>query len=285
MIHTDTMMNTKNVFSQLFQFLLCMILLLSALPFIGLAAIFSIFTDIPHIKIELGQDNIVESVVFRTKREVKYESDSDEEEEEDDDVIPNDELADFLDLEHDEQTTLSNITSLLNTYIEEYGATGTQKINYDPKLWRLLKLTDRSLTYKKMGIIISKMYTVVSEDSGNDADDEADVEAKEVSPKGRVGGFEDNYPVTPVRSSSPHDTPHAPQKRINIDINSPSTPPLLDMAQLHSLLTEQFNLHTDVLAKLRASTDENDGDLTPIPSESSSLADGEQTPSECPPSS
>jgi hypothetical protein len=84
MMSTPTMniSTNKNVFYQLARYFLCLILLVAALPFITLAGIFSLITDIPHIKIELGSDNVVESVYFKLTRDWTEEQPEDEDEQE-----------------------------------------------------------------------------------------------------------------------------------------------------------------------------------------------------------
>lgn len=263
---------------QLTKFFLCTILLIAAFPFIGLAAIFSIFMDIPHIKIELGADNVVETVFIGMQRKKAVVEDSDTESESDNESEDsgNDggdeadepfielsvKLSKYLFNEDSEIiTTFDVLKQKINRDIEEKGPfDGKGGINYYPELWRFLELSDEyKLTVDKLWNLLKNEYTEFEKKT------EEEIKVKEENITGRVGGFEDNFPVTPARSSRSHSPPGAPQRK-------PRNSSILDTGVL--------------IEKLRATTELNDGDnLTPTPSESSEQADGAQTPSECPPSS
>jgi hypothetical protein len=239
---TSTMTTSNDSISkQLIRYFLCMILVISATPFIVLAAFFSVFVDIPHITIELGNKNLVENVRFNVKTtETIVIDDSDTE----------------SDTDSDTESDSGN-------------------------------------------------------DSGNDADDEDNEDETPVITKkisGRVGGFEeDNYPLTPVRSRSPHEAPNAPQKPkpvINLTLDT-DTDIIAEIQKKLKIPIEEVDdddedddeddddededdedeiklALTNIREKLRASTEGNDGDIRSALSESSERAG---TPSECPPSS
>ncbi len=254
---------------QLTKFFLCTILLLASIPFIGLAAIFSIFMDIPHIKIELGSDNVVENVYIGMRR-TKVENDSDTDSDVESESIDSepDDTEEFIEVsrrlskfvfseESEIITTFDVLEKKLNRDIEENGPfDGKGGINYYPELWNFLGLeSDKKLTVDDMWNMLKKEYTELDKKS----------EVKEEKIVGRVDGFEDNFPMTPVRRSRSTSPPGAPQRK-------PRNNSFLDTGVL--------------IEKLRATTELNDGDtLTLTPSESYGLADGDQTPSECPPSS
>lgn len=260
---------------QMTKFIMCTILVISAFPFIGLAAIFSIFMDIPHIKIELGSDNIVESVHFNMKRTQKNDEesesdtesgyDAEEEDNESETSVEEEEqfvrlskgLSKYLFDENDNViTTFTVLREKMDREIEEKGPfDGKGGIIFYPELWRFLGLADdEKLTVDRLWKLLKNEYVELEK-----------VEEKEVTVKeektitGRVGGFEYNFPATPVRSRS-LTPPCAPQRKNRLD-----TGVLID--------------------KLRASSESNDADITRDLSESFEQATGVQTPSECPPSS
>ena len=267
--------NADNVFSQLLRFLLCMILLMTSLPFIGLAAIFSLFTDIPHLKIELGADNVVESVHFNLKNtEKKVDEDEDsgydaseednqsETTESDDDENPelysiSKEFADFFfGVKITEMTaTYKSIQRRVKHDIERHSGMVGKFLNYDEQLWELLELDENDEEYT-----LEDIYENLKE-------------KKLIIPIKKINLYE-----TPV-CNTPVDCPGAPRRnrgRVGSlgDDDSPLTPKKLDMAQLETLLNDKLTLDTGVLTN-----------ITPIPCESFEKEDGAQTPSECPPSS
>lgn len=266
--------DAENVFSQLLRFLLCMILLMTSLPFIGLAAIFSLFTDIPHLKIELGADNVVESVHFNLKNTKKeedidddnsesgYETDQEDNESEssesEDDENPDlysvsKEFADFfLGLKITEMTvTYKSLQSRVKHDIERHEGMVGKFVNYDEQLWDLLDLDPDEEEYT-----LDDIYDKLKE-------------KKLIIPIKKIEACETPVCNTPVRCP---DAPRRFQGRAGGLEDSPITPKKLDMAQLESLLNDKLTLDTGVI-------------LTPIPSESYEKEDGAQTPSECPPSS
>lgn len=195
------MNNDKSVCVQLTRYLCCILLLVAAFPFLALAGIFSFFVEIPHIKIELGTDNLVEGVHFK----------------------------------------LANPVS--NT--EEGSDTESGE-----------------------------------EDSGNEADDEDEEGSISPRSRGRVGGLDDNYPSTPVRSRSPVSAPAAPKRksiREELGVNSPASSPNPDVDQLGSLMKDQLILDGGVVTKVssnpnitqdHASSCEKASESAPQPSES-----------------
>ena len=284
MAHHDA----ENTFSQLLRFMLCMILLMTSIPFIGLAAIFSIFTDMPHLKIELGADNAVESVYFNLKKTEKnteeeeedsgYEagaednesetseevSDSDEEgqSEEEDEENPelcsvSKEFADFfVGIKITEMTaTYTSIQKMVTNDIKKNSGMVGKFLNYDEQLWELLDLDEDEEEYT-LDAIYDKLK-----------------EKKLIIPIKKI-----ELCATPV-CNTPMKCPDAPRRvrgRVgSLGDDSPVTPSKLDMAQLETLLNDKLTLDTGVVLT----------SITPILCESFEQEDGAQTPSECPPSS
>jgi hypothetical protein len=280
--------NAENTFSQLLRFLLCMILLMTSIPFIGLAAIFSIFTDIPHLKIELGADNAVESVYFNLKKTEKKEEEEEEEEDNDDDdsgyetdkednksETDGEEEEEEEDDENPELYSVSKefavffvgikITEMITTYksIQKMVTNDIKKnsgmvgkfINYDEELWELLDLDDDEEEYS-----LEDIYEKLKE-------------KKLIIPIKKI-----ELCATPV-CNTPMKCPDAPRRlrgRVgSFSDDSPITPSKLDMAQLETLLNDKLTLDSGVVLE----------NITPIPCESFEQEDGAQTPSECPPSS
>lgn len=269
--------DAQNVFSQILRLMLCMILLLSSLPFIGLAAVFSLFTEIPHLKIELGADNVIESVSFNLKKTTKEDDDDDEdsgydaEEEDNESETSNEEESESDEEENPELYSVSkefakfflglNITEMTATYksiqrrvkrdIERHEGMVGNTLNYDEQLWSLLELDDDNEEYT-----LDDVYEKLKE-------------KKLIIPIKKI-----DLCATPVRNS-PMTCPGAPRPkrcRAGSFDNSPPTPKQLDMAQLETLLKDKLTLDTGVIT-------------TPIPCESYEQVGDAQTPSECPPSS
>lgn len=276
--------NAENTFSQLLRFMLCMILLMTSLPFIGLAAIFSLFTDIPHLKIELGADNAVESVYFNLKKTEKdtekdegedsgYEAgaednesdtthetdiDSDSEDEESPELysVSKEFAKFFLRMDITEMTaTFKSIQARVKRDIESHEGMVGKFLNYDEQLWELLDLDENEEEYT-----LEDIYEKLKE-------------KKLIIPIKKIELCATPVCNTPIRCP---DAPRRIRGRVgSIGDNSPLTPSKLDMAQLETLMNDKLTLDTGVVLT----------NITPIPFESCEQENGAQTPSECPPSS
>ncbi len=266
----NTPKKNVNACNQLVRYLCCIILLLAALPFITLAAIFSFLVDIPHIKIDLGDSNVVESVYFKLKRNTTEVEDSDEDEDEDEEFI---ELTnDLSKLLFNEDTKIITTESILldkmHGYFDERTALGIDNnIAWDSELWRFLDMKDdETLTWEDLCKRLKKHYHVLGEDtseisyedSGNDADDEDD--QPPITPVRRLTGRfaeDDEPPATPVRKVSDVECPGAPRRPSAVEVDS-------------GVIT----------SRLRATTNLNDSDSTQDHASSSETASDAVPPSE-----
>jgi hypothetical protein len=279
--------NAENMFSQLLRFMLCTILLITSFPFIGLAAIFSLFTDLPHLKIELGNDNAIESVYFNVKNtEKKEDEDTDEDEEEevkDEDSGYDGEKEDNeseTDIESDEEenpelysltekfmrfffefkiinatASETTINKIIREYLDDHEGTVGKTVNWDEDLWKLLDLDDNEEEYT-----LDDIYEKLKE-------------KKLMIPIKKIELCSTPVCNTPIRCP---DAPRRIRGRVgSLGDDSPMTPSKLDMAQLANLMNDKLTLDTGIVLS----------NITPIPCESFEQEDGAQTPSECPPSS
>lgn len=237
MIHkmtTSTNSNNKNFCVQLTRYVCCLILLLAALPFITLAAIFSFFVDIPHIKIDLGNDNVVESVYFKLHKSTVEESDE-EDDDDDEELI---ELSKKLSrLVFGENTNIITTESILWKKVDTLLGTVDSEdcpnpVPHHAELWALLGADDDdALTWAELTEKLRDHYHVLGEDdedetdSGNEADDE-DENTAPASPArkltGRTGGFaeDDEPPVTPIRKVSEPECPGAPRRPSAVEVDT-----------------------------------------------------------------
>ena len=254
------MTSPKNVFYQLARYILCVILLLTALPFITFAGIFSLITDIPHIKIELGSSNVVESVYFKLTRD--WTEDEPQQEEEDEHPEDDEELIelskDLSKLLFDEDTNIITTESILMKKVRDLLDTDdSDPVPYHADLWALLGVgggTER-LTWAELSNVLKSHYHELGEedDSGNEADDEDDAKSPRIT--GRTGGLDDNYPSTPVRSRSPVEPPDAPVK-MRSSQHSPIRSEPVELEQLQQIMQEKLTLDAGVVTNL------NDSELT-----------------------
>lgn len=264
----NTPKKNVNACNQLVRYLCCIILLLAALPFITLAAIFSFLVDIPHIKIDLGDSNVVESVYFKLKRNTTEVENSDEDEDEELIELTND-LSKLL---FNEDTKIITTESILHdkmhAYFDERTALGIDdNIAWDAALWSFLGMKDdETLTWDDLCKRLKKHYHVLGEDasdiddedSGNDADDEND--QPPVTPVRRLTGRfaeDDEPPATPVRKVSEVECPGAPRRPSAVEVDS-------------GVVTN----------RLRATTNLNDSDSTQDHASSSETASDAVPPSE-----
>lgn len=257
------MNSPKNVFYQLARYILCVILLLTALPFITFAGIFSLITDIPHIKIELGSSNVVESVYFKLTRDWTEEEPQEEEDEHPEDDEELIELSkDLSKLLFDEDTNIITTESILLKKINglldtDYSEPKQDPVPHHADLWALLGLDDDdTLTWAELTDKMKEHYHELGEegdDSGNEADDEDDAKSARIT--GRVGGLDDNYPSTPVRSRSPVEPPDAPVK-MRSSQHSPIRSEPVELEQLQQIMQEKLTLDAGVVTNL------NDSELT-----------------------